>query len=359
MNKMNDISRRLANQYLIRYLRRHFTWALIVFFLGLVGSAVTFFLTLLVSDFFVIHFNLDSNKGRLLEMMGIQLHDHKSFFVLFMLAIVVKWLTQFAEKYNGDRLAEGLIWQIKNELFVAHLKAKLANGSIKNKEKYISNLNADWRGISQWLTKGLIYAGKDLIFLIVGLLFISLIDITISVTVFFSVLALGWLVYFISLIQVNPILAKRKANGAFLSFITKAVYNKTRPSFDISEAELKSEFDKKAEVLKRANRKNQLMESLLSAIIPIFPFIIMGLILVEMAAGLTTISGPQGLLIILFLLLMQGALRRIFKAPSIWRKGQLSVTKAMQIIEHTQSLPSITTFPIKNHLKAESKVAGF
>ena len=348
----------IANKFLFNYLNRHFGLSLSIFLFGLAGSMAAFFLTLLVGDFFVLHFQLDSSKGRLLEMAGIQLKEHRSYFSAFLLGSTIKLLMQFAETYLASQLSNGLVWSLKKDLFLAHLETRSATFPTKSKEKYILNFTSEWRGISQWISKGLVFPAKDIVFLFAGLMLISRIDGVIAVTIMLSILSFAWLISGIARIQLTPLLNKRYANGAFLNFVTKVFYSKSARLVSASNEQLQIEFEKRAAHLKTTNRKNQIWESLLNSLIPVLPFLIMGIILLEISVGFTEISGSQGLLIILFLLLTQGALRRIFKAPSLWRKGQVSITKILTAIKQTSGAPALRSIPLEPDLELSRPTAG-
>lgn len=356
---MKNSSHLAANKYLYQYVKQHIGLTLSVFLFGLAGSMSAFFLTLLVGDFFVLHFQLDSSKGRLLEMAGIHLSGHTSYFLVFILCISVKLLTQFAEKYHADRLSEGLVWQLKRKLFHAHLETRKADLPTKSKEKYVLNFNSEWRGISRWVGKGLVFPVKDLVFLFAGIMLIERIDSIIAVTIFLSIFLFAWFITGITRFHMAPLLNKRKANRAFLNFVTKVFYNKSSRQMMISNEQLQIEFECRASDSIRTNRKNQWWESLFASFIPILPFLIMGLILLEISLGFTQISGPQALVVILFLLLMQGALRRIFKAPALWRNGQLSLTKLIAVIEQPALPAKPDVIPLQTDQDLSHRAAGF
>lgn len=337
MNKIGDTKD--ANSYLLKFVLVRYKSALMIFLLGLTASLSTFLLTLLIGDFFVLHFNMDTNKGRLLEMAGIRLKDHSSYFLAFALVLLLKGVAQYLEKFFGELATEDLINQLRGELFSAQLQTDKEQFHKTPLEKYLLNYNNDLKGVRLWFSKGLLFVGKDMVFISLGILLISWIDPNIATAILLSFIILGVFVFVISQKQLKSLSEKRKSKGNLMSFIAKSLrrWNKLRSPEDLTLVHVA--FAQKTESSYAANRSNLFWESFTGALIPILPFVMIGVILVQVSTNMVSLSGSEGMVVILFLLLMQGAIRRLLRVPSLWHKGHLSISKLLVLIADLKSIP--------------------
>lgn len=329
-----------ANSYLFKFVLIRYKTAVLIFILGLIASLSTFLLTLLIGDFFVLHFNLDTNKGKLLEMAGIRLQNHSSYFIIFALVLLLKGVAQYFEKFIGELTTEDLIKQLRGELFSAQLQTDQEQFNKTPLEKYLLNYNNDLKGVRSWFSKGLLFVGKDIAFISLGILMISWIDPNIATAIFLSFITLGLFVFGISRKQLKSLAEKRRRKGNLMSFIARSMrrLNRQRSSEDLLLIEWT--YAQKTESSYTANRSNLFWESLTGALIPILPFVMIGVILLQVTTEMVSLSGSEGMVIILFLLLMQGAIRRLLRVPSLWHKGHLSISKLLVMIADLKSVPA-------------------
>jgi len=79
-------------------------------------------------------------------------------------------------------------------------------------------------------------------------------------------------------------------------------------------------------------RSNKL-ESLLQSITPFMIFLMIGILLWQMSLSYGHISAGDGLMMILMILMMQSALKKILKVPGYLNKGNISLQKISKILQ--------------------------
>lgn len=334
------------------FLRQHFSANKMklasVIFLGLISSCTGFFLTLIIGDFFMLQFETGSSKGKLLAWMGIKLSSTNGFFLLFALLILVKMISSYAETYSSVKQGELFAKIIREKLFSVQMRSNAALFANRTYGKYLLRYSNDMKAMQHYLVKGVLGSIRDLLFVLLGLLILLKISTSITFVLLFLYFATSILSVFLWQRQKKYIVISRSKRSGLLAFVTKSFARFSTLQRDEKEAYTVDRFHERSAQLYHANLANGKLESLLQSVMPALQYVVIGTVLLMIQTGAAQVSASDGLIIILILMLMQGALRRLLKVPGILNKGRVSLDKINDlIILSRNSTSSVNPLPVK------------
>ena len=89
--------------------------------IGLIQSCAIFLIPVSIGEFFTIHFNSGSSKGRLLELLGIHFKTLSSFFLFFILLLLVRTVFEFWERLLSYQQGELYVKFIRENIFATQI----------------------------------------------------------------------------------------------------------------------------------------------------------------------------------------------------------------------------------------------
>ncbi|CAN5739716.1 hypothetical protein BH10BAC3_BH10BAC3_27640 [soil metagenome] len=332
-----EITEEIAISTTPKFLKAHFRQYSVQLFLivlfDLINSCTHFFLTLIIGDFFIIQFHTDSSKGKLLQKIGIEITQSSTFFLLFLFLLSAKFITGYAAKLLSVKQGEIFVKTIREALFAHQVFLPTEIFRQKSFGNYLLRYSNDMKAVQNMLTKGLLGAAKEILFLCVGITIIGIINREVSFIIAGLIIAAALLVRKITALQTRLISDSRDKRSNLLAFVSKTFSQFNKIKMEGTETKFIQRFHNKSTDLLTANISNGRTENLLQGLAGIIPFLIIGGVLWMITSKLIHIHASDGLLTILMLLLMQGTVRRLLKIPGYLVKGKISLDKIALIMQ--------------------------
>ena len=321
-----------SRSFLRRYIILRF-WKLAgITVCGLISSLSSFFLTLIIGDFFLLIFNTSGSKGKLLTWFGIQISSVNAFFGWFILLLLVRFLSTFLERYLAAIEGERFVRDIRERIFQSQISMQFVQHREGSFGKYLLRYSNDLRSIQQFLVKGLLGGIRQFLFALAGLTLISIINPVIGLYSSFFIVSILLVMYVVSLLQRNYIRTSRQQRSNLLAFITRTFSRLEKKGSAANDQTIMEKYRQRADSLFTANVLNNKADSLLhAAALLLQSGMIGGILWVMTSPGILT-NPSDGLLIVLLLLLMQGTIRALLKVPGYLNKGKISFQKIDELI---------------------------
>ncbi len=317
---------------------------------GIVGlswfnSIVSFLLPLSIGEFFTVFFHTGSSKGRLLHWMGVEASTVSQFFLLFLGLLALKTLLTFLETYATFLQGELLVRHVREHIFAAQLKWDPVWFKGRAYGKYLLRYSNDLKSVQHGMTSGYLEAIKSGLFLLTGLLVMARINSLVT-GLFAALLFAGFfLVYRFAGWQSGYITESRSARSSLLAFVAHQFSRFSQVKQQDEDAAILANFHEKSGTLFRSNLKFSFTESLLLALVPLLLFGIIAVVLWRMEYLQGSMTASEGLMLIMMLLMMEGGIRRLLKAPTYMNKGKISLLKIRKLLQEPTMLSKTRAVP--------------
>lgn len=189
------------------------------------------------------------------------------------------------------------------------------------------------KAVQNYFTKGIMEGIKNILFLLTGLFMLSRIHFTLTIILLSILIIILTVTYFISRLQKPSISASRSYRSSLLAFVTKSFSRFEKLKLNREDAEAIERFNTRSDNLYHANMRSNRIESLLQSSSHFLIFTMIGILLWQMTMPYSHISAGDGLMMILMIMMMQGALRKILKVPGYLNKGNISLQKISKILQ--------------------------
>lgn len=321
------------HNFVLEHIRKHsFTFAGVLA-VGLLNNCVSFLLPVSIGEFFVIQFNESVTKGKLLAWLGIHLNSLYEFYIFFIVLLILRILFGFIESIGNYRLAELFVKDLREKAFYAQIFWPSALFSKNLYGKYLLRYSNDMKAIQNYFLNGIIASIKNLLFIFTGLFLLSMIHLNLTL-VLGAILLLGSIIIYVIARYQRPFIKKaRSCRSSLLAFVAKTFSNFKEIKQHGREKEFLRNFNGRSEDLYHANTRSNKVESLLQNIVPFMIFLMIGIFLWQMTFFYGRISTVDGLMMILIILMMQGAFRRLLKVPGYLNKGNISMQKIDKLLQ--------------------------
>jgi ABC-type multidrug transport system fused ATPase/permease subunit len=304
---------------------------------GFINSCMSFLLPISIGEFFTLQFQTGSSKGNLLDWLGIHLNSLQGFYILFTTLLITKAIAGFIESLCSYRLGELFVKNIRENVFASQMNWHPPLISKNSYGKYLLRYSNDMKSIQNYFSRGIMDGIKNSLFLITGFFLLSQIHLKLTV-ILVSLLSLAIIIiYFVAKYQRPFIKTSRSHRSSLLTFVTKSFSNFEKLKLRQGEKEASDNFNNRSTNLYQANMLSNRMESLLQSIAPFMIFLMIGILLWQMTMSYGSISAGDGLMMILMVLMMQGAFRNILKVPGYLNKGNISLQKISKLLQPQSS----------------------
>lgn len=303
--------------------------------MGVINSGVSFLLPVSIGEFFTFYFHTGGSKGKLLAWLGIHVETLQGFYWLFLGLLVVKIVAGYMETLSSYRLGELFVKDIRERVFASQMDWPPALLSKNQYGKYLLRYSNDMKAIQHYFSKGILEGLKSFLFLILGIFLLSKIHYTLTVILVSFLLIISSIIFLIAKYQKPFVKTARSHRSSLLAYVAKAFSGFEKVKLRNKEAEMIDNFNTRSSNLYHANMRSNKLESLLQHIAPFMIFFVIGILLWQMTFPYGRISSGDGLMMILMILMMQGALKRILKVPAYLNKGNISLQKVGKLL-HSQ-----------------------
>ena len=311
---------------------------LLYVFIGLIQSCATFLIPISIGEFFTIHFNSGSSKGRLLQLLGIHFKTLSSFFLLFILLLLVRAVFEFWERWLSYQQGELYVKFIREKLFATQINWSNEKFRQKHFGKYLLRYTNDMKSIQNYLTKGIMGCIKDVCFLLMGFILLWMIHHQLAIYLLLITSAIMVIIFFISGQQKKLITSSRGKRSNLLAFVAKNFHRHASIKTKKAEAITEQRFNTMSGQLYDANMYNNRFDSVLQALLPLFQFSIIGVLLWLMTFSTSSIGANDALIFVLITLMMVSPMRRVLKVPAVVNKGKISLRKINEIFNYSNNL---------------------
>lgn len=333
------------NQFVSAHIRKYPFSVGAIILTGFVNSCVSFLLPVSIGEFFAIHFQTGSSKGKLLSWMGIHVVTIDGFYLLFIVLLLMKAILSFIESFGNYRQGELFVKNIRERLFASQISWQPQLMSKNSYGKYLLRYSNDMKAVQNYFTKGIIEGIKNALFLFTGLFMLSRIHLTLTVILSAILLSTIIATYLIARHQRPFIGASRSYRSSLLAFVAKSFSGFEKLKQSQAETDTIENFNDRSDNLYHANMRSNRIESLLQTSNSFLIYSMIGVLLWQMTMSYSRISAGDGLMMILMILMMQGALRKILKVPGYLNKGNISLQKISKILQQPVTPEFSATFP--------------
>lgn len=300
---------------------------------GFVNSCVSFLLPVSIGEFFAVHFHTGSSKGILLSWIGLRIDTIQGFYYLFITLLLLRAVLSYAESVGNYRQGELFVKNLRENLFASQMSWPPVLLSKNLYGKYLLRYSGDMKAVQNYFTKGIMEGIKNILFLLTGLFMLSRIHFTLTIILLSILIIILTVTYFISRLQKPSISASRSYRSSLLAFVTKSFSRFEKLKLNREDAEAIERFNTRSDNLYHANMRSNRIESLLQSSSHFLIFTMIGILLWQMTMPYSHISAGDGLMMILMIMMMQGALRKILKVPGYLNKGNISLQKISKILQ--------------------------
>lgn len=322
------------------FLRNHKPVLLAYFCIAVINSAAAFLLPVSIGEFFRIAFQTHGSKGKLLQLLGIHMETLDAFFVFFISLVLVRALAEFFEKYVAARQGELLVKWLRDRLFETQLHWDREKFRSKHFGNYLLRYSNDMKAVQNYLSRGWLGGGRELIFLMMGFSVLFIINRPLALLYESVFLFLIILLFLLSRRQGSLIIDSRSKRSGLLAFVTRSFQRHGKISDEGTTDQVMENYEVRSAFLFQANIVNHRFESFFQAMLPLFQYFMIGGILMAMTLPeIFPVSAGQALVFVLIILQMNGALKRLLKALPALNKGKISMKKISEILSDMPKNP--------------------
>lgn len=308
---------------------------------GFVNSTASFLLPVSIGEFFTLQFHTGSSKAKLLTRLGVHLETIQHFFLFFVVLLIIKAITSYLENLGTYRQGELFVKNIREKIFASQINWEISSLSRGTYGKYLLRYSNDMKSVQNYFMKGILDGAKNLLFLLTGLFMLSSIHLMLTLILFSLLLLIKITIYFLSAYQKPFISASRTNRSSLLAFVAKKLSGFEKLKRNQTEQDTIENFNLKSENLYRANMRSNKIESLLQSSASSLIFVMIGILLWQMTMPFVHISAGHGLMVILMVMMMQGALKKILKVPGYLNKGNISLEKINKLLQPQSGQPEV------------------
>lgn len=328
---------------------------------GLLNSIVTLLLPLSLGRFYERLFGGLSNRGQVLNTLGLTLGDNWSaFFALLGGLIVLRGLLEYGEFRLSGRLAEAFGQSVREKVFAHQLALPLTAHRQKEAGKYLLRYAGDFQSARSYLRKGLIGFTKDVLF--VGLALATLYWLNASLTGLLLVSLLPFLLLFrwVNRRIETRTETRRDQHSSNVAYVASRLSGMETIKVFNREAVENEQFRHRSEQLTQAGLDHLAWRSVLAGLLPTTVYALVFIMLIGVHQlqpnGLSRINGAVVITFILLVLILRPVLRRLLRVGTIWRSGSLSLVKVAALLnqtaEHDDTQPALVVS--QGHIAFES-----
>lgn len=331
---------RKEDHFIADHIRKHRLSFAGIIVAGFVNSCVSFLLPVSIGEFFTLHFHSGSSKAKLLDKIGLHLHSIQDFFLLFAFLLTIKTIISYVQALGTYRQGELFVKELRERIFATQMQwdpALVAKGSFG---KYLLRYSNDMKAVQNYFMKGVLEGTTNLLFVCTGIVMLCGINLMLTVILFSILVVIATLIYALASYQKPFIDASRTHRSSLLAFVAKSLSGLEKLKQRSRELETIENFERRSENLYQSNMQYNQVESVIQTSISFLIFLTIGIVLWQMTMPYVHIAHADGLMVVLIIMMMQGALRKILKIPGYINKGRISLQKIDKLLQ--EKVPTIT-----------------
>lgn len=338
-------------QYLILsiFAKKNKTLFVLAFLTGLVYNILTVLIPISLGRFYELSFGFSSHKMAAFSFLPfLQAPTFKLFMLAFFLLAVFRFAFEYLNKYIISLLGERFTKEIREKLFKHQLQVAPTVYQTGGTGKYLLRYSGDFKGLQDYLTKGILRFVQDVVLLAMVLTTVAILNLQLATIISAGIFTAAIVLWEFGKMLQKKSLKRRNLRSGILSFVSdrlKAiaaikVFNRYTPE--------EKRYQKKSTELYRAGVIYARREAFLEAIVPLAIYSILGLTMgfafVLVNEKDSKITASSLLVLILLIIAVLPMLRRSLRVNLTWQLGNISFTKLINIL----SLPTENNLPFDN-----------
>ena len=318
---------------ILSFVRSNLALISVTYTVGIIASFLNVLLPLSVGKFFEILYHEQSAKGRLIDLLAVDINDIPSFFIGFFILILLRGVFGFFQVYLTSLAGERFVSQIRFDLFKSQLTMSLKHFEKRHISRHLQKYAGDMRYFNRWITKGLIGGPVDFLILVFSFFALAQISLFTTVGLLISVLIIGTIMFFVSQMISSSTKNKSNVRGRLMQFVTDRLQGIQSVKFfnkEFVELGRFKELDQKFEKVSNGNNKRQ---AFLESVVPVFFFITISVVLWLTFIDTQVSSPSNAFTFILVLLYLQGPFKRLLRIPITWRQAKEAFSSYNRIVD--------------------------
>lgn len=309
-------------------------------FFGVINSIVSLLIPLSLGRFYELMFDGESNKGQMLNLIGLKLGESFTGFLYFFIGLIVlKAIFEFCFYYYQELIGEKFIAKLRLQVFHNHLQTDLHIHQKRPTGKYLNRYVSDFGNIRQGLTVGLITFIADVVFFLLAFLLLLRLNLVLSLVI---IIGFSFNIIILSLIEnyrKSQLLQKQSQKSSYVNFIYERLNSFIAIKVLGREEIEKKRFEKKMASFNQANLQYFGIKSLEKAFVPFGVYFIVMLVLIGVfyLSKMTTVGLPPSYFVsfILLIFALRPLLRRFLKVDIYWKNAEISVRRIEESAHQT------------------------
>lgn len=306
-------------------------------FCGYIQSCALFLLSISLGCFFSLQFHAEGNKSRILSFFKLDLSTINHFWRFLLILLIVKFLANYFEKKLTLTHIEHFTKQLREALFTAQIGQSAEEFGKKQFGKYLLRYSNDMKSVGRYLSSGIIGFWRDLLFLITGLIILSILNARLTFLSICIIISLSVIGFILAKFQKKYVINSRNSRSSLLALVTNSFSKHTKIKANNIENKLVENFSFASNKLFITNQLLNNWESILAAIFPFFHYLLIVNALFFIYEN-PLFAYSDALSYLFILMMLGGTFRRILKAPSAINKGKISLTKIEEILNREKEL---------------------
>ncbi len=304
------------------------------FIFGFFSIVSTILIPVFLGKYYQIALHRHSARGKMFDVLFGHMTGISSFFIVFGMLLLAKFLFDFLMKYYLGISGELISKSIRERLFARQLNVKLAIHQKKETGLYLLRYTGDLSAIQNYLTKGVITFFNDCIHLVLAVLLLAYLNAKLTFVVVAS-----YPIIFIAILYLNQKLKvltskRRNKRSSNLSFVSSRLNSLlTIKAFNRQSIE-NEKYVKGSTSLYNYGRQYHKLYALIYALLPFMLYSMLAIIL-WVAYGMKhdnhKMHGHDLLTFIMTMVNVIPVLKRILSVNFIWQAGDISFTKLLKV----------------------------
>ncbi|MFM1746332.1 MAG: hypothetical protein RLZZ630_2269 [Bacteroidota bacterium] len=316
------------------FIRKNQFRILLGILVALAGSFITVLLPLSLGNLQSIGDSGEGAKSRLLESLGLRVHEMDSFFVLFLALVVIRFLAGGMEYFLSSRIGAAWTRSLRDYLFERQIAQSPEQFRKKDSGYYLLRFSGDMGTAKSLISKGIIKASADAGLILFTLLVFLMMDVWLAFTVAI-ILGLGVPLGILLGGETNR---RKTAAGNSKSLLIKTVSEAYARFITIKalnfENKEKKRFMEISEEVQQKENQTSMVDSVEKSFSETYFFLLIAIVVFFLFGNNESALDQADLLtVILLLLYVRGPIRRLLTLPKIWKNGTVSLEKIWTIGE--------------------------
>lgn len=302
-----------------------------IVFAGFINSIISFLLPVSVGEFFSIHYHSGGSKAKLLMVLGIHVQTIDSFLALFSILLLLKPVINYVESLGIAWHGETFVRKLRESVFCSQMTWEPASFERGRYSKYLLRYSNDMKAIQNYLTRAILGGIKNVLFILIGFVVLSSINLRMTVILASLVLCSALVISYAAHYQKQFIRTSRSKRSSMLAYVARKFSSFARVKRDQKEEGAVQGFKTRSEELFYANMQYNKTESFIQSGSGFLVFLMIGVLLWQITS--TNVSSANSVVFILVILMMRSAFMHVLKLPGYLNKGKISLQKIKKLLK--------------------------